>query len=373
MIIDNISRYATSAYIVIFTTYDTTVVSEGIANAIHDALGGNRIIFGEESSGTARRSYVFVGQHNNPSQVAFEAINDNYNVADNTAAVTATVCNGKLLSFYKNSDPVPYPAGVWDSATEYEITGNTTPMVFRPDGDSGNYYILTASASTNQTPEDNPSVWKHLENYDAVYARILFADFAKLGSAIFSGDFMMSQNGTDSEGDASSDYVSFLEGDPYQEHNRGFTPNFLINFLTGAFHGCGGKARFNADGSGFLGGGSISWDASGNPSLKIGKDTEYIVIGLSNNLPYFELHSGTLNQGDAITPILTIGKTGTYNLIRMVSEWGEITLGNGTLKIGNSIYMSTDEGIVVNESAFSIKRNGTSYPVTIDSNGFLKI
>lgn len=277
-----------------------------------------------------------------------------------------------------NTGRILYMAGIYNNNTSYSYTAKSAPIVLENKeyyyiGKEGEGTISGLDPATDYAANGTNATWIKGDSFNFVFSEILFAKFGKLASAVFSGDFMMSQNGKDSEGAASSDYESFLEFDPYQEHNRGFTPNFLINLLTGAFHGCGGKAMFNADGSGYLAGGSISWDSSGNPSLKIGTDTEYILIGLSNNLPYLELHSGTLNQGDAVTPILTIGKTGTYNLIKMYSEWGEITFGNGTLKIGNSIYMSTDEGIVVNEGSFSVKRNGTAYPVSIDSNGFLKI
>lgn len=246
LIIDNINTYSTDEYIIIFTTYDAAVISDAIANVIHDKLGGQRISFGDESSGTARRSYVFVGQYNNPSQVAFEAINDNYDNSNNTATITASVCNGKLLSFYKNSDPSPYPAGVWDSTKEYKITSNTTPMVFRSDSGDGNYYILIASTSTDQVPEDNPSVWEHLEGYTAVYAKILFADFARLGSAIFMRQYILSayghrknvSTGIYADTNSDTDYQNFDINKPNDENDEGkFVPNSYIDLAKGVMKG----------------------------------------------------------------------------------------------------------------------------------------
>ena len=51
------------------------------------------------------------------------------------------------------------------------------------------------------------------------------ADFAKLASAVFSGDYMFSQYGIDSNGNVSKDYQKLAEGT--------FTPNLLIDFLNG--------------------------------------------------------------------------------------------------------------------------------------------
>ena len=61
-----------------------------------------------------------------------------------------------------------------------------------------------------------------------VFTKVLMADYGQLSSAIFNGDFMISQQGVDSNGNSSSDYTSF------NSDSGSFTPNIMINFLTGA-------------------------------------------------------------------------------------------------------------------------------------------
>ena len=51
------------------------------------------------------------------------------------------------------------------------------------------------------------------------------AEFAKLASAVFWGDYMFSQYGRDSEGKLTEDYSQFGES--------GFSPRLQINFKTG--------------------------------------------------------------------------------------------------------------------------------------------
>jgi len=63
--------------------------------------------------------------------------------------------------------------------------------------------------------------------FEYVFTKILMANYGQLASAIFNGDFMISQQGIDNNGNASSDYTSF------NSENGSFTPNILINFLTG--------------------------------------------------------------------------------------------------------------------------------------------
>ena len=74
-----------------------------------------------------------------------------------------------------------------------------------------------------------------MEKFAAIYTDILFADFAKLGSWIFSGDYMFSQTGT-IDGVKSNDYEKFYEGNwngDEPDTNDCFIPNIVMNAKTG--------------------------------------------------------------------------------------------------------------------------------------------
>lgn len=57
-------------------------------------------------------------------------------------------------------------------------------------------------------------------------------------------------------------YEDFNPNDPYNEANN-FKPAFCLNFKTGEVWFGGGKAKINADGSGYLANKSITWNAEG--------------------------------------------------------------------------------------------------------------
>lgn len=133
--------------------------------------------------------------------------------------------------------PFVYPAGIYvqGSDTQYASTDLTAPMVIFED----KMYILniTGTVGSELNPKDdyaahgNKATWVLMPNYKAAFYEILFAAFAKLGSAIFSGDYMMSQYGVDALGRDSTDYHKF---NPATDD---FTPNIMIDWLTGKMKG----------------------------------------------------------------------------------------------------------------------------------------
>ena len=169
-----------------------------------------------------------------------------------------------------SSSPIVYPAGIYDVNTTYTSTTEKAPYVL--DTKDGNYYILKAlswvgTTHSNQSPSDNyeeePNVnWVLLEGFDAVYAKVGIIPNGLIGSAVFNGEYMFSQQGINpSSSDAqTTDYQNF---DADHIYDGTFTPNILLNFVTGNGHLAAGKIKFNADGSGELAGGNVRWDANG--------------------------------------------------------------------------------------------------------------
>ena len=87
---------------------------------------------------------------------------------------------------------------------------------------AGNTDVDPATYVGNNT---KPTRWDRWEKNDLLATSVLLSDFALIGQSVFQGDYMMSQQGADAEGNESSDYTKFPDG---------FTPNILLNFKTGA-------------------------------------------------------------------------------------------------------------------------------------------
>ena len=126
--------------------------------------------------------------------------------------------------------PLPYPAGIFQSDVSYTATKDKTPIVYYKVGKT--FYVMNKVATVKGlNPADdyakngNNATWIPFENYKAVFTEILMAEFAKLASAVFWGDYMFSQYGRDSEGKLTEDYSQFGES--------GFSPRLQINFKTG--------------------------------------------------------------------------------------------------------------------------------------------
>lgn len=109
-----------------------------------------------------------------------------------------------------------YPMGTYDPAATYTRTGDMIPLVFFDDGAGnyvngarGHYYYLKAntnvSGSTHYAPASadgngktypySSTVWEIATDFGLVITQGIFAEFAKLGKAIMSGDYLFSMNG----------------------------------------------------------------------------------------------------------------------------------------------------------------------------------
>lgn len=131
-----------------------------------------------------------------------------------------------------------YPCGRFDSNVSYISTDTMQPVVL--DGEQ--FYVLKPSrryrgaeapAERNTPAKDyaaggDAASWEWMERLKYVFTEIMMAEFAKLGSFVFSGDRMISQQGVyDKDGETD------LESDSYQHYGNGFTPNFEVDGRTG--------------------------------------------------------------------------------------------------------------------------------------------
>lgn len=99
----------------------------------------------------------------------------------------------------------------------------------------------------NQSPSENASsanpVWEKFESFEALYAKIGIIENGTIGSAVYSGDFMFSQQGVDKSGTVSNEYQKFNPAHIYDSDSE-FKPNICMNFKTGEMHLCGGNIEF---------------------------------------------------------------------------------------------------------------------------------
>lgn len=144
-----------------------------------------------------------------------------------------------------------YPEGIYNVNTVYQGTVDKTPYVY--DSNDANYYVLNivgtwqGTLHSNESPStDTSNSWVKLEAFEALYAKIGIIANGLIGSAVFNGDYMFSQQGIDSSGQVSTQYQNF---NPETPTGGVFTPNILFNFRTGAGHMAAGKIKFGDDGS----------------------------------------------------------------------------------------------------------------------------
>lgn len=118
-----------------------------------------------------------------------------------------------------------YPAGSWSASKTYTLTDTACPVVEH----NGSYWRLVVASNKGTEPTaSNSSVWVIVTQWEAIFTKILFTAFAKLGSAIFSGDFTLSQRGL-LNGAESTAYQNFKPNNA----NNPFIPYIYINWATG--------------------------------------------------------------------------------------------------------------------------------------------
>ena len=167
-----------------------------------------------------------------------------------------------------NRSQVVYPAGIYDVNTTYVCDENKTPYVY--DTQTGKFYVLNVVTSWRgssmgyQYPNDAPSYWVEMEDYEAIYAKLGIIAKGSIGELYFNDAFVYSHYGNNG---SSNHYEDFNpSGDDAMSSS--WKPCFAINCETGEVWMGTGKSYFKKDGSGKLANGNISWDSSGNLTVR---------------------------------------------------------------------------------------------------------
>ena len=149
-----------------------------------------------------------------------------------------------------------YPAGIYNNDTVYITDENKAPYVL--DTTDNNFYVLNAQMSwkgseqDNKTPSQDYTInkgkyWLKFDAFEAVYTKIGIIANGLIGSAVFNGDYMFSQQGINpsSSNAITTHYENF---DKDHIYDGTFTPNIMFDFKTGAGHLAAGKIKFDASG-----------------------------------------------------------------------------------------------------------------------------
>lgn len=100
---------------------------------------------------------------------------------------------------------IVYPAGTYDATVTYTATDTKAPYVLYGD----TYYVMnvttswTGSQNEGKTPADDyeqygeHATWIPMERFEAIYTKLLIANNGTIGSFVFNGDYMFSQQGVD--------------------------------------------------------------------------------------------------------------------------------------------------------------------------------
>ena len=105
------------------------------------------------------------------------------------------------------------------------------------------------TSQSNRTPsqdyaENDGRYWLKFESFEAIYAKIGIIANGLIGSAVFNGDYMFSQQGKNASDGDSTEYQNFNKSDPMNTSNS-FRPNVCINFNTGEAWFGAGVVHFN--------------------------------------------------------------------------------------------------------------------------------
>ena len=173
----------------------------------------------------------------------------------------------------------PYYCGTWedftsDSTNTFNVTDAETPYFSKLRSWSDtirDYWVFVGanspsggySAADVGTPSNTNANWQIMvSDFKYLITEAVFSAFAKLGSAIFNGDFMYSQWGYRNGQLVHDGWGHF---DPlHPDDDTNFNPNIFIDWKKGSAQFGAGKSAFHSDGSGHLADGNIAWDADGN-------------------------------------------------------------------------------------------------------------
>ena len=134
--------------------------------------------------------------------------------------------NNRTKGFFVNDAQSPFFSHV-------DRSGITRFHVFNPETNPPLYTMTMASMWAASNGGWNNAPWEAMTNdFKYLITEALFSNFAHLGSAIISGDWMISQYGT-INGQTSQNFQAFDSQHPNDDVGTNFIPNYCVNLNTG--------------------------------------------------------------------------------------------------------------------------------------------
>lgn len=100
---------------------------------------------------------------------------------------------------------------------------------------------------SGKSPIDDNENWEIFESFEAIHAKIGIIKNGTIGSAVYSGDFMFSQEGVDKDGNTSPHFENFNPEHIYDSEST-FKPNICMDFNTGQMWAAGGNIEMASNG-----------------------------------------------------------------------------------------------------------------------------
>lgn len=279
----------------------------------------------------------------------------------------------------RGKSQIIYPAGIYDNSTSYTADNDKAPYVF--DTSDNNFYVLNykgtwlGTEQDNRTPsqdyaENKGEYWMLMQSFDAIYANIGVFGNALVGSAVFNGHYMFSQQGITASGAATSAYNNFNASDPYNNSNS-FRPNLCLNLVTGEAWFGAGAIHLYKDGTGAI---SMS---SGYDQEAMGALGTFITqnkLEFANAAVRFRVGDGYQDKGVfALSSAVTNSYGGATEKI-IINVFGD---GSGYIGQNQEIYWGTDGvvhigGLKITEEGIGTDSDGLlSESVFIGKNGII--
>lgn len=261
---------------------------------------------------------------------------------------------------------ITYPAGRYDPNTNYVCTEAAGPFVEQ----DGQYYAMYKQgtwlgSSIGRTPKEDyaqygsSATWILMDKYKALIVEMLFSDYAKLGSAIFLGDYMFSQYGI-RNGAQSNAYQNF---DP--NNLDAFRPNIFVDWLKGHIEALSGYF------AGDLSCKSMKLQLSDAPEGTVYNN--YLITN-SNvfDRKFPKLDNGVVRSFEMIIPLMTRSPY-PYDFTGEDSTVYFCVKGNRFEKMGKVISLYNIQGTKFTVVGFgeSGKTYWNIYPGDSDSEGYL--
>lgn len=140
--------------------------------------------------------------------------------------------------------PMPVASGTYDETKDYYLIKDGDGVVtgrpfvwYETSAGNGQYWIVKLTATNGYAPAgtiSNSTYWEAFDMYDAVYAKLLMANWANLAQFVFYSRFMFSETGTSLAGSRNVNYNTVFE-DMFNKDTAGNILSWSGKFIPKTF------------------------------------------------------------------------------------------------------------------------------------------